>query len=148
MCEAIGLTHVANAVRALADDQHMIVERSTNRNLFTFGRGTSRLTLISESGLYKLAGRSDKPQAAAFQDWVTREVLPSIRKTGSYVAPQVEAVINTVAETTRLICCQRRRPRRRLTVMPKRSNAIGLTLVAALGLADAWRGAMRAADGR
>jgi prophage antirepressor-like protein len=28
--------------------------------------------------------RSDKPQAVAFQDWVTREVLPSIRKTGGY----------------------------------------------------------------
>ncbi|MCE6960248.1 hypothetical protein LAZ40_14575 [Cereibacter sphaeroides] len=40
----------------------------------------------SESGLYKLAGRSDKPQAAALQHWVTREVLSSIRKTGSYVA--------------------------------------------------------------
>ncbi len=49
-----------------------------------------RLILISESGLYKLIMRSDKPQAKAFQDWVTKEVLPSIRKTGSYVTgPQM-----------------------------------------------------------
>lgn len=43
---------------------------------------------VSESGLYKLIMRSDKPQAKAFQDWVTKEVLPSIRKTGSFVTGQ------------------------------------------------------------
>lgn len=47
-----------------------------------------RAVVISESGLYKLVMRSDKPQAKAFQDWVTREVLPSIRKTGAYVTGQ------------------------------------------------------------
>ncbi len=44
--------------------------------------------MVSESGLYKLIMRSDKPQAKPFQDWVTQEVLPSIRKTGSYVTGQ------------------------------------------------------------
>src|SRR5690606_38088722 len=38
------------------------------------------LTVVSESGLYKLIMRSDKPEARKFQDWVTREVLPAIRK--------------------------------------------------------------------
>ncbi|MEE3047532.1 MAG: BRO family protein [Pseudomonadota bacterium] len=41
--------------------------------------------IISESGLYKLIMRSDKPQAKKFQDWVTRDVLPAIRKDGAYV---------------------------------------------------------------
>lgn len=45
---------------------------------------TRSLSLVSEAGLYKLLMRSDKPQAKPFQDWVTKEVLPSIRKTGSY----------------------------------------------------------------
>ncbi|PCI32375.1 MAG: BRO family protein [Alphaproteobacteria bacterium] len=40
------------------------------------------MTGISESGLYTLILRSNKPQAVPFQDWVTQEVLPSIRKTG------------------------------------------------------------------
>ncbi|QRG05625.1 hypothetical protein EZH22_21590 [Xanthobacter dioxanivorans] len=40
---------------------------------------------ISESGLYKLVMRSDKPEARAFQDWVTRVVLPAIRKDGAYI---------------------------------------------------------------
>ena len=42
---------------------------------------------ISESGLYSLVMRSDKPQAKPFRKWVTSEVLPAIRKTGQYVAP-------------------------------------------------------------
>ena len=44
--------------------------------------------LISESGLYKLIMRANVPQARPFQDWVTRDVLPSIRKNGIYVAGQ------------------------------------------------------------
>lgn len=43
------------------------------------------LTFISESGLYKLIMRSDEPEARQFQDWVTREVLPAIRKDGAYI---------------------------------------------------------------
>lgn len=42
-------------------------------------------TCITESGLYKLIMRSNKPLAKPFQDWVCRDVLPSIRKTGGYV---------------------------------------------------------------
>lgn len=43
------------------------------------------LLMVSESGLYKLIMRSDKPAARAFQDWVTRDVLPAIRKDGAYI---------------------------------------------------------------
>lgn len=49
--------------------------------------GKQRLSIISESGLYLLVLKSRKPEAKAFQKWVTAEVLPSIRKTGEYVAP-------------------------------------------------------------
>jgi prophage antirepressor-like protein len=38
---------------------------------------------VSESGLYKLVMRSNKPEAREFQNWVTREVLPAIRKDGA-----------------------------------------------------------------
>ena len=40
-----------------------------------------------ESGLYSLIMKSTKPDAKLFQQWVTKEVLPSIRKTGSYESP-------------------------------------------------------------
>ncbi|UYO61859.1 hypothetical protein LNN31_13850 [Acetobacterium wieringae] len=43
---------------------------------------------LTESGVYKLIFKSHKPDAEKFQDWVTDEVLPTIRKTGSYTAPQ------------------------------------------------------------
>lgn len=48
-------------------------------------RGVRNAKLIAESGLYKLIMRSDKPEARRFQDWVTREVLPAIRKDGAYI---------------------------------------------------------------
>ncbi len=45
--------------------------------------GVDDLTLLSESGLYKLIMRSDKPQARPFQDWVTREVSRRSGRTGA-----------------------------------------------------------------
>lgn len=45
--------------------------------------GGRKPTIISESGLNKLILRSDKAEAKPFQEWVSRDVLPSIRKTGS-----------------------------------------------------------------
>uniref|UniRef100_UPI0035938A02 BRO-N domain-containing protein n=1 Tax=Sphingorhabdus lacus TaxID=392610 RepID=UPI0035938A02 len=48
-------------------------------------RGGARLmTIINESGLYSLILRSRKPEAKLFKKWVTKEVLPSIRKTGGF----------------------------------------------------------------
>ncbi|MEO5368516.1 MAG: hypothetical protein H7833_00410 [Magnetococcus sp. DMHC-1] len=49
--------------------------------------GKQEMTVISESGLYSLVLRSDKPQAKPFRKWVTSEVLPTIRKTGRYETP-------------------------------------------------------------
>ncbi|APY15106.1 BRO family protein [Brucella sp. 10RB9214] len=47
--------------------------------------GGRPIMLVSESGLYKLILKSRKPEAKAFQDWVTQVVLPAIRKDGMYV---------------------------------------------------------------
>lgn len=47
--------------------------------------GNPNKTIISEPGLYKLIMRSRKPEAKAFQRWVTHEVLTQIRKTGGYI---------------------------------------------------------------
>lgn len=48
----------------------------------------SKAILINESGLYSLIMSSKLPQAKAFKRWVTSEVLPAIRKTGSYKTPK------------------------------------------------------------
>ena len=48
------------------------------------GGGVQQLSVINEAALYKLAFRSNKPQADAFVNWVAGEVLPAIRQTGQY----------------------------------------------------------------
>lgn len=58
------------------------------QNLQIAGFGPRGVTVISESGLYSAILSSRKPEAAKFKKWVTAEVLPSIRKTGSYTAPK------------------------------------------------------------
>lgn len=70
------------------------------------GKGMAVTTIISESGLYKFTMRSDKPQAKSFQDWVTKEVLPSIRKTGSYVTGQPSLVENPKMSALQLAWAQ------------------------------------------
>lgn len=56
--------------------------------------GVQELSIIDESGLYKLVLASKKSNAIKFKEWVTSKVLPSIRKTGSYsVTPKKELSI-------------------------------------------------------
>mgnify|MGYP005914516035 FL=1 len=52
------------------------------------GRQNRSMIIINESGLYSLVFSSKLPSAKKFKHWVTREVLPSIRKTGSYSMKQ------------------------------------------------------------
>lgn len=59
-----------------------------------YQNGTSEInnrgmTIINESGLYSLVLSSKLPNAKKFKHWVTSEVLPQIRKTGSYATPQL-----------------------------------------------------------
>lgn len=49
--------------------------------------GLQKVTVITESGVYRLVMRSNLPSAEAFQDWIAEEVVPSIRRTGQYGAP-------------------------------------------------------------
>ena len=50
--------------------------------------GIQNISIINESGLYSLILSSKLPQAKIFKAWVTREVLPSIRKNGGYIVGQ------------------------------------------------------------
>ena len=51
--------------------------------------GKQKLQVINEPGLYKVILRSDKPEAKPFSKWVTRDVLPSIRKHGMYATDEL-----------------------------------------------------------
>jgi len=60
--------------------------------------GTQQMTVVSESGLYNVILRSDKPQAKAFRRWITHEVLPSIRKQGHYGNPTPDQEIYNIGQ--------------------------------------------------
>lgn len=78
VCRVLGIANVSDACSKLGQTEI----RSQRLGDGRYGRPS---LLVYESGLYKLIMRSDKPEAKAFQDWVTREVLPAIRKDGGYI---------------------------------------------------------------
>lgn len=66
----------------------------TTSDTLTAG-GIQQANFINESNFYKLVFQSRKPEAEKFADWVTSEVLPSIRKNGAYVTDQKAVEIAT-----------------------------------------------------
>ena len=82
VCKALGLN--ASHVRARLDKG--VVSTDT---LSTKG-GKQKLNFVNEDGLYDVILDSRKPEAKAFRKWVTSEVLPSIRKTGGYIAAKAD----------------------------------------------------------
>ena len=78
--EALEFSRGRNAARMLDDDEK-------GAHIVSTPGGEQEITIINESGLYSLILRSRKPSAKRFKRWVTAEVLPAIRKTGSYAAP-------------------------------------------------------------
>lgn len=75
VCTILGTTNPSMAIDELEDFE---------RSKFNLGR-QGEANIISESGFYTLVLRSRKPIAKPFRLWVTREVLPQIRKTGGYI---------------------------------------------------------------
>ena len=80
VCDALGLADnhgsISHHITKLYLDEKRITSRS---DIEVSGKG-GPITLISESGCYKLVMRSDKPFAKEFQNWLARVVIPAIRK--------------------------------------------------------------------
>ncbi|AEC00300.1 BRO-N domain-containing protein [Selenomonas sputigena] len=76
----LGYTAERNAIAAHVDEEDKLTHR------FSASGQNREMTIINESGLYSLILSSKLPAAKKFKRWVTSEVLPSIRKTGSYTA--------------------------------------------------------------
>lgn len=74
---ALGIKSQRHALRKLENDDKMEAEIPSPS-------GVQKYTVVSEPGLYILILQSNKDAAKRFQRWVSKEVLPSIRKTGSY----------------------------------------------------------------
>ncbi len=93
VCKVLEIANVGNAAARLEPD-----ERDDIRLTDAIGRSQSTV-IINEAGMYRLVLRSDKPEAKRFQKWVVTEVLPTIRKTGSYGADinaQIAQAISTM----------------------------------------------------
>lgn len=99
----------------LCRDKDRIVEnvavlKQTNESLECFsGQQSPNLTLISESGLYRILSKCNLPKCEPFESWVFDEVLPSIRKTGQYGVTQISrkdqlflAIIHAESEDVRV----------------------------------------------
>lgn len=85
VCAVLQLPETHKAVARLDDDEK-------DRNSIPTPGGSQSMTVVSESGLYNLVLGSRKAEAKRFKRWVTHEVLPDIRKTGSYAVPAMAAL--------------------------------------------------------
>jgi anti-repressor protein len=77
VARVLGYSQTTNALRMLKTGEKGL------RRVKTLG-GEQQESIINEPGFYRLVMRSNRPEADAFQTWVTGEVLPQIRKTGAY----------------------------------------------------------------
>ncbi len=99
---------------------------------------SQQATFVNEGNLYRAIFQSRKPEAERFTDWVTEEVLPSIRKTGGYTAKPMTLTENVAAQAQILL-----EQEQRLTRIEQRVET-ALTAIARPG-GDTWVADMKAA---
>lgn len=104
VAEALGYNNPRDAISKHVEDEDKGVAKCD-----TLG-GKQNLTIVNESGFYSLVFGSKLPTAKKFKHWVTSEVLPTLRKTGTYELPKspaellklvVEAQVQTSEEVTK-----------------------------------------------
>lgn len=111
VCVALGIAKYRDAVSRLDPDERgsVLVD--------TLG-GAQETSTVSEPGFYKLVMRSRKPEAKACQRWVTHEVLPSIRRTGGYMAARSDETPEEVmARALRIADDTMRRQKERIAAL-------------------------------
>lgn len=81
VADILGYVKARNAISAHVDN-----EDKKDAPIQGVLGGTQKMTIINESGVYALIFSSELPTSKKFKHWVTHEVLPTIRKTGGYVA--------------------------------------------------------------
>jgi prophage antirepressor-like protein len=78
VCDVLGLSSPHKVVERLDEDEK-------GRSLIPTLGGEQEMNIVSESGLYNVILRSDKPEAKMFKRWITHDVLPAIRSNGYYM---------------------------------------------------------------
>lgn len=90
VCKALEIGNPSQALVRLEDDEKFTTLISNEGA----ASGTSSMAFVNEPGLYSLVLGSRKPEAKVFKRWVTSDILPSIRRTGGYVANE-DMFLNT-----------------------------------------------------
>ncbi|WP_010120201.1 BRO-N domain-containing protein [Corynebacterium nuruki] len=93
-------------------------------------------TVVDEAGMYEVILRSDKPEAVEFRRWVTREVLPAIRKHGGYLTEQKIEQVLTDPDTIIRLATDLKDERARRVQVERKNVAL-----------DKWKRATEAGDG-
>lgn len=86
--EILGITDVRSSIRGFSEKQVVKVKNSDVHTMHFRKLNNAGENFLTESGVYKLVFKSRKPEAERFSDWVTDEVLPTIRKHGAYMTEQ------------------------------------------------------------
>ena len=94
VAECLEIKDVNSSIRNFNDKQVIKLTNSKMHDMHFRKLHNTGENFLTESGVYKLIFKSHKEEAEKFQDWVTDEVLPTIRKTGGYVNND-ELFINT-----------------------------------------------------
>ena len=102
VCHCLAIANPRDALTRLDDDEKGVGSTDTPG-------GRQSMTTVNESGLYSLILGSRKPEARAFKRWVTHEVLPSIRQTGSYSTPAAQPPQLQLPEGVHVVAATRRR---------------------------------------
>jgi anti-repressor protein len=95
ICAILELGNPRSSIALLDDDEKGV------HSVDTPG-GKQQMTTVTEPGFYKLVMRSRKPEAKAFQRWVTHEVLPALRRDGGYMVARDETPEQTMARAVLL----------------------------------------------
>ena len=90
VADALGYANSRDAISKHVDDEDKGVAKCD-----TLG-GKQDLQIINESGMYDLVFGSKLPTAKKFKHWVTSEVLPALRKTGSYTMPKMSKELQAI----------------------------------------------------
>ena len=98
VAECLDIADVKSSIRNFNKNQIVKVKNSDVHTMHFRKLNNAGENFITESGVYKLAFRSRKPEAERFTNWVTDIVLPQIRKTGGYISTTVQAKPMTDAE--------------------------------------------------
>lgn len=88
VAECLEISDAKSSIRNFNNKQVVKVKNSDVRSMHFRKLNNAGENFLTESGVYKLVFKSRKPNAEKFTDWVTDEVLPTLRKTGSYEMPK------------------------------------------------------------